>query len=167
MPSSFDRYSSDFRDLIRQIEQRFHSESDASDLVKQCKDLILQMKMEARDTRNGSTKQERLDVLKACKMQLESYSIINEKKELFFAAENQTKRMGNQQDQLAEQNKRLQNALQSLNETEEVGTEMGKELDKNREKIENTQANVNRLSALTGRANNMLTSMIRRSKRWF
>jgi hypothetical protein len=123
--------------------------------------------MEARDTRNESMKQERLDIAKACKMQLESYSLINGKKELFFAADTQTGRMGAQQDQVARQNERLKGALQTLNETEEIGMEMGKELDKNREKLENTKGNVNRLSDMTGQANNMLTSMIKRSKRWF
>lgn len=167
MPSSFDRYSSDFRDHIRQIELRFHSKDDAADLVKQCEDLLLQMRMEASDTRNESLKQERKDTLTACKMQLESYSTINGKKELFFAAETQTERMGSQQHQVARQNERLKNALHSLNETEEIGTEMGKELDKNREKLENTKSNVDRLSDMTGQANNMLTSMIKRSKRWF
>lgn len=167
MPSSFDKYSTEFREKIREIDQRFHDKGDAADLVKQCEDLVLQMRIEARDTSNDSLKRERLDVLMACKMQLESYVVINDKKELFFAADTQKERLESQQDQLAKQNERLRDALQSLNETEQIGTEMGKELEKNREKIENAQANTTKLQSIVGEAHGIISGMIKRSKRWF
>ena len=80
---SFDLYNNEFRSLVQQIEKRFHVKEDASDLVKQCEDILLQMRVEARVSPDESTKQERTDIFKACKMQLESYKTINEKQEIF------------------------------------------------------------------------------------
>jgi hypothetical protein len=167
MPSTFDKYSAEFRQVVRQIGERFHVQEDAADLVKRCDDVLLQMRIESRDTSNESLKKERNDIIKACKMQLESYVVINDKKELFFVSETQQDRMKSQQDQLASQNERLINALQSLNESEQIGTEMTKELDKNREKIESAQGNTNGLKAMMGQADGILSGMIKRSKRWF
>lgn len=161
---SFDLYNNEFRSLVQQIEKRFHVKEDASDLVKQCEDILLQMRVEARVSPDESTKQERTDIFKACKMQLESYKTINEKQEIFLDSTVQKRRMVDQQDQLARQNERLRNALQSLNESEQIGVELNHELGKNRETIQRAQGKVDQVSSMTGEAKGLVTTMM---KRWF
>ena len=97
-------------------------------------------------------------------MQLESYKTINEKQEIFFDSSVQKQRMINQQDQVSRQNERLKHALRSLNETEEIGKELGNELGKNRETIQRAKGNVDEMASMTGQAKGLVKSMM---KRWF
>ena len=161
---TFKLYHSEFRDLVRQIDTRFHAKEDATELVQKCEDILLQLKIEARVAPDPSTKQERTDIFKACKMQLESYKTINEKQEIFFDSSVQKQRMINQQDQVSRQNERLKHALRSLNETEEIGKELGNELGKNRETIQRAKGNVDEMASMTGQAKGLVKSMM---KRWF
>lgn len=161
---TFELYHSEFRDLVRQIDTRFHAKEDATELVQKCEDILLQLKIEARVAPDPSTKQERTDIFKACKMQLESYKTINEKQEIFFDSSVQKQRMINQQDQVSRQNERLKHALRSLNETEEIGKELGNELGKNRETIQRAKGNVDEMASMTGQAKGLVKSMM---KRWF
>ena len=161
---TFELYHSEFRDLVRQIDTRFHAKEDATELVQKCEDILLQLKIEARVAPDPSTKQERTDIFKACKMQLESYKTINEKQEIFFDSSVQKQRMVNQQDQVSRQNERLKHALRSLNETEEIGKELGNELGKNRETIQRAKGNVDEMASMTGQAKGLVKSMM---KRWF
>mmetsp|Transcript_40416 Transcript_40416/g.97554 ORF Transcript_40416/g.97554 Transcript_40416/m.97554 type:complete len:177 (-) Transcript_40416:5-535(-) len=176
MPSRFDEILEKFRDLIMQIEVRYHDKENASDLLKKCRKLMTKLESETMNAEDSSQEQEYIDTVLACKMQLQSYSLINDQRdELFFGADTtnaqqtpgrdgppSNDRVGRQR-----QNDMVSNALQTMRETEEIGQEIGKELHKNREKLQGTKGNVNRIQEMTGEANNMLTSMIRRSKRWF
>lgn len=173
MSSHFDEILEEFRDLIMQIEVRYHDKKNASDLLKKCRKQISKLESETMNAEDASREQECIDIVLACKMQLESYSLINDQRdELFFGANTSQQRQSGRDGPpsshpISRQNETIRNALQTMRETEEIGQEIGKELHKNREKIQNTKGNVNRLQEMTGQANSMLSSMIRRSKRWF
>lgn len=174
MPSNFDEILGKFRDLIRQIEIRYHDKENASDLLKKCRRLMTKLERETMNAEGASHEQECIDTVLACKMQLQSYSLINDQRdELFFGAVTQKRQSGARDGPPSDgppagkQSDLVRNALRTMLETEEIGLEIGKELHKNREKLQSAKGNVDQLQEMTGQANNMLTSMIRRSKRWF
>ncbi|CAJ1954391.1 unnamed protein product [Cylindrotheca closterium] len=175
MPSRFDETLEKFRDLIMQIEVRYHEEENASDLLKKCRKLMTKLESETMNAEDASQEQEYIDTVLACKMQLQSYSLINDQRDELFVGANTTpqtpaaRRDGppSSSDPLSRQNDMVRNALQTMRETEEIGEEIGQELHRNRERLQNTKGNVTRIQDMTGQANNMLTSMIKRSKRWF
>jgi hypothetical protein len=162
----FDFYKEEFESLLRQIEQRLQSEEDASNLIDQCETLLPQLSMEARCAPDPALKQELLDTVNAYKVKFQSYKADNNRKELLAsmppgADARYRERMMLPQDRVRQQNETIQNALQSLNETEQVATEIGQELSKNRETIENAQGNVNQVSSMAERAKGLLASMRR------
>jgi hypothetical protein len=163
----FDLYKEEFESVLLQIEQRLQSEEDASDLIDQCATLLPQLSMEARGAPDPSLKQELLDTVGAYKVKFQSYKDENQRKELLSskppgADARYRERNMLPQDRVRQQNQTIQNALQSLNETEQVATEIGQELSKNRETIENAQDNVDQVSSMAERANVLLVSMRRR-----
>jgi hypothetical protein len=163
----FDFYKEEFESVLRQIEQRLQSEEDASDLIDQCETLLPQFSMEARGAPDPSLKQELLDTVSAYKVKFQSYKAENKRKELLTsmppgADTRHRERMMLPQDRVRQQNQTIQNALHSLNETEQVATDIGQELSKNRETIENTHDNVNQVSSMAERAKGLLKSMKRR-----
>ena len=161
--SSFDRYKAEFSDIMRDIEGQLHQEKDVSESLSQCDVLIKQMALEARGASDPSTKQALMDILSACKMQLQSYKTLNEKMEL-LSATNVKDRMQSTREMATSQNERLEGALRSLRETEEVASAIGEELSKNRKTLENTQGNVGKMSAMTQDAKGLLGSMM---KKWW
>lgn len=173
MASRFDEILENFRDLIMQIEVRYHDKENASDLLKKCRKLLTKLEAETMDAQDTSREQEYIDTVLACKMQLQSYSLINDQRdELFSDAYAQQQNLGREgppttKGSRARQNDMVRNALQTMRETEEIGQEIGKELHKNREVLQSAKSNTNQIQEMTGQANNMLTSMIKRSKRWF
>lgn len=184
--SQFDATLDKFRDTILQIEVRYHEQEHASDLLKQCRKLLTRLESETMNAESPSKEQDYIDTILACKMQLQSYSLINDQREeLFLGAEPAIDPPTDQDDEIGsreaaapppsslsrDSNRRsndlVRNALRTMHETEEIGQEIGKQLQKNRETLEHTRGNVKGLQDMTGQANNMLTSMIKRSKRWF
>ena len=159
----FAQYREEFSNLVKRIEQCLHNEEDASDLVSQCESLLPQMYIEARGAPRKALKQELMDVHNACKMQCQSYKTLNEKMELMSTKSN-VARMHSSKDLAIQQNSRLEGALRSIRESEEVASEIRQELSRNRETLENTQNNIGKLSTMTEQADGLVTSMM---KRWF
>jgi hypothetical protein len=188
--SSFDLYMHEFRDLIRQIEKRLHTEdnnesssssssspsSSISDLLDQCQELIPQMELEIRGTSDRSIKQERKDILQACKLQLVSYKALEKTTTQSTTntgsyclwdettERNYRRETMELQDQVGRQNTVLDDALRSIRETEQVGAEITAELERNRTTLESAHANVHSLSSMTEQANDLLKSM---TKKWW
>jgi hypothetical protein len=165
----FDFYKEEFESVLLQIEQCLQSEEDASDLIDQCETLLPQLSIEARGAPDPCLKQELLDVVSAYKVKFQSYKDENKRKGLFAsmppgADARYRERMMLPQDRVRQQNQTILNALQSVNETEQVAIEIGQELSKNRETIENAQDNVDQVSSMAERAKGLLMSMRRR--RW-
>jgi hypothetical protein len=165
----FDLYKDEFSDLVKKIEERLHAEQDASDLLSQCEFLLPQMALEARSAPDDSLKQELVDILNACKMQLHTYKTLNNKMELLPTKSNtedrtQRERLQSSQDLASRQNAKLEGALRSIRETEEVAAEMNQELSKNRETLQNAQSNIGKMSSMTEEAKSLLGSMMRN---WF
>jgi hypothetical protein len=179
--SSFDMYQDEFRNLIRQIEQRLHQDKEAddaeesssspsiSDLLGNCQELIPQMEVEIRATPDRSTRQDRKDMLQACKLQLVSYKALETQtsstKLWDEATERNYRRETMQlQDQVGRQNAQLDDALRSIRETELVGSEITAELARNRATFENSHGNVRSISSMAEQANGLIKSM---SRKWW
>jgi len=181
----FDEYHNEFRGLIRTIEERLQEQQNGNDnvddLLKQCEDALLQMKIEARGASGSSLKQELRDIHQACQMQLGSYQSLNSQREELFsrrtpslssatatggggvAGKTYGNRMTSTQRMAENQNIQLTNALKSIRETEELASEIGQELIRNRESIQRSQGNVSKLSGMMQQANGHLQAM---TKKW-
>merc|ERR1712183_907490 len=75
----------------------------------------------------------------------------------------QEERLLQQQDALQNQNEKLDSAQRALKETEQIASEIGDELQSNRETIESAKNRVHQVTTLTGRAKRVVASMNRRS----
>lgn len=163
----FDEYRNEFRNLIRAIEERLRDQSDTEELLKQCEDVLIQMKIEARSASGSSLKRELMDIHQACQMQLASYQSINRQKEELFSgrledAKNPKDRLVATRNKAEAQNSQLESALRSIRETEELAGEIGQELGRNRESIQRAQGNVGKMSDMMGQANGHLKGMLRK-----
>ena len=183
----FDEYHNEFRSLIREIEACLHntdnnpsSSKDISGFLRQCEELLLQMKVEARGAPGSSLKRELMDIYQACQMQLASYQTLDQQKDELFSGRNNSSssssnnnnsnnstiqnRLQANRDRVQSQNSQLENALKSIRETEQVAGEVGQELGRNRESIQRAQGHVEKLSGMMDQANGHLKSMMRK---WF
>ena len=164
---SFDQYREEFASLIQQIERRLLTNEDASDLLEQCKLLLPQLSMEARDVSDAAEKRELLDIVSAYKFQWESYKTQNDRQELMLngpsnADERQRERMRLPLNQAQRQNETLEETLRRITETEQVARDISQELRNNRETIQHAHGNVNQVSSLAQRARGILTTMLKR-----
>jgi hypothetical protein len=164
----FDEYHIEFRGLIRTIEQRLREQENVEELLRQCQDVLIQMKIEARSASGSSLKRELIDIHQACQMQLASYQSLNIQREELFSgrledARNPKDRLLASRIKAESQNAQLESALNSIRETEELAGEIGKELGRNRESIQRAQGNVDNLSGMMKQANSHLKGMM---KKW-
>jgi hypothetical protein len=183
----FDSYNDEFRSLIRELEQYLHSQDDTNNesssssssgtkdlgrLLRQCDELLLQMKVEARGAPGSSLKRELMDIYQACQMQLASYQTLHSKRDELFAggrhhsmdSRNPKDRLLATRDHVQSQNLVLEGALRSIRETEELAGDIGQELGRNRESLQRAQGNVGKLSGMMDQANGHLKGMMRK---WF
>jgi hypothetical protein len=187
----FDSYNDEFRSLIRDLEQCLHSQdndndngelspssssssppSDLGRLLRECEELLLQMKVEARGAPGSSLKRELMDIYQACQMQLASYQTLHSKRDELFAghhrhsldSNNPKDRLLATRDHVESQNLVLEGALRSIRETEELAGEIGQELGRNRESLQKAQGNVGNLSGMVKQADGHLKGMMRK---WF
>lgn len=185
--SPFDVYHDEFRSLIREIEECLHESSssqggqsssprDLGRLLRQCEELLLQMKVESRGAPGSSLKRELMDIYQACQMQLASYQTLHSKRDELFAAaaaapgshsmdsRNPKNRLLATRIHVESQNLVLEGALRSIRETEELAGEIGQELGRNRETLQRAHGNVGKLSGMMDQANGHLKGMMRK---WF
>jgi hypothetical protein len=177
----FDFWKDEFTSAVQQIEVAFHERKDATELVQRASSILRTLALEARNTSNHpALKQERVDIYKACKMQIETYTILNEQKELFQLSTpsassstmpTNTRNSGNKcieqiqtrtQGQVTRQNSQLQAALRSLKESEEIAQEITGELLGQRETLERTQGSMEKMRGMTEQARVLLKSMNRK-----
>jgi fructose-specific phosphotransferase system component IIB len=164
----FDEYHDEYRNLIRIIEERLRQQEDIEALLKQCTDVLIQMKIEARGASGSSLKQELRDIHQACQMQLASYQSLHSQKEELFSGRseegtNAKGRLVSTRNKAEAQNAQLESALRSIRETEELAGEIGQELGRNRESIRRTQGNVGKVSGMVDQASGHLKGML---KKW-
>ena len=183
----FDEHYNEFRIRIREINQQLPNEAQGatttiSTQLRQCEELLLQMKIEARGARGSSLKRELMDIYQACEQQLASYQTLNQQKEELFAGHTSTQtpsysssssstKKGSDRDRLLaargrveSQNTQLEGALRSIRETETLAGEIGQELGRNRESIHRAQGKVGDLSGMMKQAKGHLKSLTRK---WF
>jgi chromosome segregation ATPase len=176
----FDEYYHKFRTLIRDINQQLQSESPGTagaiiPQLRQCEEVLLQMRVEARGAKGSSLKRELMDICQACEQQLASYQTIHQQKEELFgnAATTTTTTIKNNSDKerllaargrVESQNSQLEGALRSIRETEALAGEIGQELGRNRESINRAKGNVGELSGMMKQAKGHLKSL---SRKWF
>ena len=186
----FDEYLNEFRILIREINQQLPNESHQGGSsgattttmtkLRQCEELLLQMKVEARGARGSSLKRDLMDIYQACEQQLSSYQTLHQQKEELFAGHTATttttsttaatknssdrERLLAARGRVESQNLHLEGALRSIRETETLAGEIGQELGRNRESIHRAQGNVGELSGMMKQAKGHLKSL---SRKWF
>ena len=76
----------------------------------------------------------------------------------------QRQRLLDTNDRLANQNRTIDNARKVMAETEQVGIQIGEELESNREKIQNIRGKVGEVQGLTTQASKLVKDI---GKRWF
>ena len=153
-----------------------------SNLLSQCDDLLKQMSVEARGIDDADTKAKCLSKVRQCKSSLSDlrseYETENTKFERSALglggssgrggrrggglSDEQRDRLLNTNDQIASQNRTLDNARRIMADTEETAMEITSELARNREKIESAHGRVREVSGLTNRARRIVQSMSRR-----
>ena len=197
LKESFDLHRDEFKFHIAKIEERLHVDDGADDgeedknikskgtstedLLKNCEQMIGQMELEIRGTKDPIVKQDRKDLLQACKLQLLSYKTLEKQsrnisgggggkdggKKLLWdekTEKNYLQQAMQIQDQVGRQNSQLESSLQSIRETEQVAAEISQELGRNREKIQQSHQKVKSLNSMTEQANGLLESM---SRPWY
>ena len=152
-----------------------------SNLLSQCDDLLKQMSVEARGIDDADTKAKCLSKVRQCKSSLSDlrseYETENTKFERSALglggsgrdgrrggglSDEQRDRLLHTNDQIASQNRTLDNARRIMADTEETAMEITSELARNREKIESAHGRVREVSGLTNRARRIVQSMSRR-----
>lgn len=148
--------------MVRQQYQESQPKSD--NVLQQCENLLQQMAMEARTETDSEVKRERMVCVKACKSQLQALRLESDRQSLLSSSSSSAKQLTNTEKMLARQNETLERARQSMQETENVGTEITQELQSNRATIESAHGQVQEVSSMTDRAGEILKSM---SKPWW
>lgn len=140
----------------------------------QSQELLLRMKVAAREAPGASLKRELKDVYEACKLQLESYKMLHQKTELFASdstswtiddSAGTTYLFGEaptHDTRVTIQNARLEGALRSLRETEEIAWGITDELDRNRTTLKKSKRRVGELSGMMEQANGHMKSLLRK-----
>eukprot|EP00934_Nitzschia_sp_Nitz4_P004305 Nitzschia sp. Nitz4//scaffold56_size114212//79739//80290//NITZ4_003959-RA/size114212-processed-gene-0.71-mRNA-1//-1//CDS//3329554733//4295//frame0 len=176
----FDKYNTEFRAVIREVEQQLHISEEPNNQVglqlRKCQELLKRMKAEIKKAPDTSIKQDLVDIYKACEMQLQSYQTLYQKKELFQESnadqgesdpsklQGGRERLRATRDQAERQNSRLADALRSIRETEEVAGGIGQELDRNRDTLQRAHGNVGKMGGMLNQANGHLKKLMRK---WF
>mmetsp|Transcript_22791 Transcript_22791/g.25384 ORF Transcript_22791/g.25384 Transcript_22791/m.25384 type:complete len:210 (+) Transcript_22791:44-673(+) len=189
----FDRWKEKFSSTIQQIEKSLTESNDATKLIRKAYS-ILSNKMASEikkfsDSNNHqqAIKQDLVDIYSACNMQIDTYKILNEQKEILFqneiASTNETVTLSrssitpssydnnirdnvnaNTQGRVRKQNSQLQDALKSISESEQVAKEITNDLYRQRESLETTQGRLQQFSSVTEQAKGLLKSM---NKPWW
>jgi len=181
--SIFDEYNREFMTISQDITKNVNELRDLTpgdsavkdisakieSLMTQNKSLIKQMEVEARShdpatrkalTEKVNTYRKSLTTLSSdfekAKEKAERSALIGEAS----AADRQ--RLLNVNDTISNQNETIRRALQTVEETEEVGQEIIKELGRNREKIHGAQSKVNDFAGLNDSARRLIAAMSRR-----
>jgi len=228
----FDRLREKFSSIIKEIEITISESNDATKLIRKATSILSnKMSLEIHNLNNvtdndndnsnknnvqSGLKQELMDIYNACKMQIETYKILNEQKEILFQNANTksttttTTAMSsvtasssssslpptssslpasssssssssllfgnsarnsvrdninaNTQGRVRKQNSQLQDALRSINESEEIANEINQDLYRQRETLETTQSRLQQFSSMTGHAKGILKNM---NKPWW
>ena len=220
----FDRWREKFSSTIKEIEISISESNDATKLIRKATSILSnKMALEihnlnATDNDNDNSnndqsglKQELMDIYNACKMQIETYKILNEQKEILFQNANTNTKSksttmpsitgssssssssssspslpssssssllfgnsarnsvrdninANTQGRVRKQNSQLQDALRSINESEEIANEINQDLYRQRDTLETTQSRLQQFSSITGHAKGILKNM---NKPWW
>eukprot|EP01036_Dinobryon_divergens_P030489 gene30489-39738_t len=184
--SIFDAYDHEFSSLSQEISRNvselkaYTSANDKTDslikmidgLLKNSTDVIKQMELEVRGhdpaTRKvltekitqykKSSSSQKMDFERA-KEQASRSSLLGNK------SIEQRQRLLDTNEKVHKQNEMIARSLQTVAETAEVGDEITKELQRNREKIESSRAKAQEFSTITDSARRVLGSMARRDVR--
>jgi Snare region anchored in the vesicle membrane C-terminus len=214
----FDYWKDEFSSKIQEIEAAMHQDPEddsarkTKKLIKQATKLLPNLLQETQSVskRNDpALRQELLDIYQACRMQLETYQLLQEQqmrtmdkmprsKDSISSSSSSSRQQSdaaaskselwdhdtmeqrynshgasslqrhqvqtNTRDKVSSQNTRLQDALRSLKESQEVASEITGELHSQRAILENTQNNMNSMKDMTQQAKGLLKSM---NKKWW
>ena len=188
---SFQRYDTEFQEILQQIEQSLTTNTDATHhngsnshdytnhLIQQGHDLLKQMSVEARsisstDHPNAtSTKNELLNHVRTLKSQLTTLQSKVTSHSLFGNHNNNNNNNSSQYDKnrqmleknegmLLQQNDTLERAKRSIMETEQVAFEINDELVQNRQTLIRSQNHIQQVGQMTNYAKQLLSSMSQR-----
>jgi len=167
-------YLAEYNAALEQLLTSCKDEKRRLGLVNECHDWLQRMTVEARMFDDSSIKMEWLERIKVFKSQLRVHQQGLERNQLFGACGDDPSSSGSEQQQhhrlrdnenaLERQNATLERARRTMQETEEIGAEIGSELQRNRATMESTQSHIREMSSLTARAGDLLKSM---SKPWW
>ena len=224
----FDRWREKFSSTIKEIEISISESNDATKLIRKATSIlsnkmaleIHNLNVTDNDNDNSNNdqsglKQELMDIYNACKMQIETYKILNGQKEILFQNANTNTKSksttmssvtgssslsspssspslpsssssssssssllfgnsarnsvrdninANTQGRVRKQNSQLQDALRSINESEEIANEINQDLYRQRDTLETTQSRLQQFSSMTGHAKGVLKNM---NKPWW
>lgn len=183
MTCDFDTYRLELTALLQKLMEEEDDSNQtidqgscsSSSLQQQCSDLLRLMTMEARSAESPDDKFERLERVKLFQFQFET--IVAQQKHqadkcFLFNSQEKTSTTNldvkeeSQQTQARamQQNEMLERARRSLAETEQVGSDIGLELGKNRQTIQSAKERVDTFASLTEQADSIITNM---SKPWW
>ena len=171
---AFEAYAEEFTALLSQISTASSSPDDAETMkhqnkarIAQCHDLLQQMALEARSL-DADEKRALLDRHRVYKSQWQAAKLQAEKESLFVSSSDGAAGQHRQQQQLAaaeetldRQNATLERASRTLQETEDVATEMTTHLHENRETLERTRANTQEVGTLAARGHQIATNLLK------
>jgi hypothetical protein len=160
---TFDCYEEELNGLLDTVTQA-NDEATYSQAVRQAQDLLQQMTLEAQSctTTDQDLKVELMARVRAGKTNLQARQQLQLEKEGLFRGATVPTALQNNEEQLAQQNERLEQSRRTLLEAEQVALGTVHELAQNRQKISSTQGLIKDLSQMTERADQLLKSM----KRW-
>lgn len=179
--SIFDRYDTEYRSLLEQINSKIsqlstydNNDKDKSStiqltsgLFRQADDLLKQLDMEARDQSDRTMKEKCKTYkksLQSLRSDFESARASADRQMLLSGSVSGSDR-GRLMDvgsSLSRQNDTLTNARRVMAETEDVALEITEELGRNREKIQNARSKVQEVSGMTNTARRLVQSMSKR-----
>lgn len=179
---AFEAYAAEFQALLATASSTCNSHdateeeeyNNARTIMDQCQGLLQQLALEARGVPNPQLKRELLDRHRAYKSQWQATKQEMDRARLLAssskAAQHQQRQSGggagqtklrDAEDTLARQNATLAQASRTMQETEEVGTEIAGHLSENRETLERSSANTKEVGTMATRANQIATSLLK------
>jgi len=172
---AFEAYAAEFQSLLT-TACNMHDDSSTEDeegknnaraTMDQCHVLLQQLAVEARGVPDPKIKRELLDRHRAYKSQWQAAKEEMDRSSLLLAPSSaeqmgagQTK-LRDAEDTLARQNATLAQASRTIQETEDVATEISGRLSENRETLERCSANTKEVGTMAARANQIATNLLK------
>jgi len=165
---AFETYAAEFKSLLDQAASCSASSSSSSSIFEQCHDLLQQMAVEARGIDDDpQRKRELLDRHRAYKSQWQAVQQTVQRQHLLASSRSsdpnnqQHQKLQHAQDTLARQNDTLAQATRTMQETEELATELTGHLAEQRDTLERTRANTQQVGTMAARANQIATNLLK------